>query len=209
METVSLPVGPLQVNSYVLWNSNHDGLIVDPGAEPDKILACVRQHGVRPTAILLTHGHVDHIGAVPHIAAAFDIPVILHRADHPLYGSPSNALPPWLPPVEGLPQAVATEENRIDGAWALSILPTPGHTPGSVSYYFPGDACAFSGDALFSGSIGRTDLPGGDHEQLRSSLLRELMALPPQTRVYPGHGPRTTIGEEAASNPFLCQNGTV
>lgn len=202
----TLPVGMLQVNCYVVWAppSMH-AAIIDPGDDAAEILAFVEGESLTVGAVLLTHAHVDHIGGVPRIAEATGAPVYVHGADHSLYASPDNALPPWVPAVVGLPEPAA-EVPTVDGL-TFAVLHTPGHTRGGVCYHFAGDGILVSGDTLFAGSIGRTDLPGGDMTTLMTSLERLVRDVPGDTAVYPGHGPTTTIGRERASNPYIMTRG--
>jgi glyoxylase-like metal-dependent hydrolase (beta-lactamase superfamily II) len=197
-----VPVGMLQVNCYLVWHERSlAGYVIDPGGEPEKVVQAVRDCGMRPVAVLLTHAHVDHISGVTGVAEALSIPVYVHGADREMYGSPDNALLPWLPAAENLPAPV-DEPPAIEGL-EMRVIETPGHTPGGVCYYFPDSETLFSGDTLFQNSIGRTDLPGGSLPRLMQSIENELATLPPQTKVYPGHGPSTTIAAEAAGNPYL------
>jgi glyoxylase-like metal-dependent hydrolase (beta-lactamase superfamily II) len=144
---------------------------------------------------------VDHIRGVGPVAAGFAIPVYISAADRRLYESPHNALLPWLAAAEGLPQS--QDAPVLLAGLGPAVISTPGHTPGSVCFHFAGAGVLFSGDTLFAGSVGRTDLPGGDSEALLSSIRSRLLVLPPGTSVLPGHGPPTTIGEETRTNPFL------
>ena len=196
----SVAVGPIAVNCYLVWNtgSNH-GYIIDPGDEPTKITRAVSAAKFTPKAILLTHAHVDHIRAVGAIATKYKIPVFLNASDKVLYYSPDNALLPWLPAAENLPPIAddfvdfASEEVKdIE----VQVIHTPGHTPGGVCYYFHSAGFILTGDTLFKGSCGRTDLPGGDEDDLRQSIRYSLMTLPDETIVYPGHHDETTIGAE-------------
>ncbi len=192
----------LDVNCYLVWDETaKEALILDPGDDADRIERELRTQGLTPKGILLTHGHVDHIRGVPGLARALGLPVWLHTAELPLYTSPQNALLPWLPAAEGLPEPARALPQAAGLTYRM--LETPGHTPGGVSYYFADSATVFTGDTLFAGAIGRTDLPGGDTGVLLRSIRAELLVLPPSTVVYPGHGPETTIGDEAAENPFL------
>ncbi len=202
MEIRTLPVGMLEVNCYLLWHprTSH-ALILDPGDETDVILDAVRQLRLDVRGILLTHTHVDHIRGVGVVAVALGVPVWVHAADLPMYRSPLNALPPWLPAAADLPEPVA-QPPQVEGL-PFTVIETPGHSPGGVCFYFAGAGVLFSGDTLFQGSVGRTDLPGGDAAALQCSLARLLRELPPETRVLPGHGPETTMAAEAASNPYL------
>ncbi len=197
-----IPVGMLQVNCYLVWHEeNNELLIIDPGAEPDRLIEEINGNNLNPQAILLTHAHVDHIGAVPELSREYSIPVYVHPDDMPLYKSPENALPPWLAAVEDLPDAVSDPPKVIE--FDYTVLPTPGHTRGGVSFYFAKARSLFTGDTLFQGSVGRTDLPGGNTKRLMTSIGNELLTLPPDVRIYPGHGNSSTIGHEKKSNPYL------
>jgi len=191
----TIPVGVLQVNCYVVWNTDvNEALIIDPGDEPEKIVERIRQVGVTPKGILLTHAHVDHIRGVSGVASAFGIPVWCHAGDRVMYGNPENAILPWIPAAENLP-ALAAEEPSATGL-SYRVLHTPGHTPGGGCYYFEQAKALFSGDTLFQGTYGRTDFPGGNAETLFRSLRETLLVLPHDTTVLPGHGMPTNIAAE-------------
>ncbi|WP_027878063.1 MBL fold metallo-hydrolase [Meiothermus cerbereus] len=202
MKVYGFAVGPLQENTYLLVGEDGRGAIVDPGDEPERILAEVHRVGLKPEAILLTHAHFDHVGAVAPLVEALGLPVYLHPADLPLYQSAALGAARWglyipQPPEPTLPLA---EGQTLDLGLGLEVLFLPGHAPGHVGFYRPGHL--ISGDVLFRGGIGRYDLPGSDPQKLFASL-QKLTELPPDTVVYPGHGPKTTIAEERASNPYL------
>jgi glyoxylase-like metal-dependent hydrolase (beta-lactamase superfamily II) len=203
MNYVALSLGLLQTNCYVVWNERKQAVLIDPSAEPEAIRAAVAQQGVTPLAILLTHAHFDHIAAVPAIQREFALPVYLHAADEPLYASPRNCMPPYVPePVAGLPPTQPALPPLPDDL-RPEILETPGHTLGGVAFYYPAASLAFVGDTLFSSSIGRSDLPGGDFDQLMQSIHRVLLTLPDSVSICPGHGPTSTIGRERVANPYL------
>ena len=200
MERLTIQVGGFEVNCSIL-NENGKAWIVDPGQEADRIIDTLAKKGLEPAAVLLTHAHFDHIGAIPGLLEKFPgLPVYVHEKDTPMFGHPLNQLPPEYPPF-AKPKNIANL-NSLDSLEGLEILETPGHTPGGVCYYFPEDKLLLSGDTLFAGSVGRTDLPGGDMATLMDSL-RKLTALPDDTLVIPGHGPHTTIAAEKRGNPFL------
>ncbi len=199
----TLPLGMLETNCYVVVNDAGDAVIVDPGADPAVVAMFLKREKLTPHAILLTHAHFDHIGAVPGLVERFALPVVLAAGDGPLYHSPHNAMPPLLGPVANLPPTQATLPPNLPVGLAPELLPTPGHSPGGTSYHFAAAAVLFSGDVLFRASVGRHDLPGGDWDTLVRSIREVLYRLPPATTVYPGHGDPTTIAAEREGNPFV------
>ena len=196
MNIETFSVGPYEVNCSIV-SRGAETFVIDPGAEADEIR---RRLGTRAiTAILLTHGHFDHIGAVPELARTFpNCPIYVGERDIPVLTHPLNQNPPDYPSIEK-PATVAAAPTEILG---FRVLPTPGHTPGGVCYFLPDERVLFSGDTLFRGSVGRTDFPGGDMKTLLQSL-KSLTALPADTRVIPGHGDETTLQAERDTNPFL------
>jgi glyoxylase-like metal-dependent hydrolase (beta-lactamase superfamily II) len=197
-------MGLFQVNSYILvCERTRELVVVDPGDEPHILLARLEKLGA-PRAILNTHGHLDHVAGNAAIKARYDVPIHIHPGDHFLLESFDEqarlfglSLPPPAPPDENL---VPGREFRF-GDCTLEVLHTPGHSPGSVTFRHGRDAV--SGDVLFAGSVGRTDLPGGNLPELLRSIDEVLVPLGDSTRIHPGHGPSTTIGEERSRNPFL------
>lgn len=209
MKRETLEVGLYGVNCTIL-SEGGKAILVDPGAEADRLAATLARDRLAPDAILLTHAHFDHIGGLPALLERFPgLPVLIGAADVPVLTHPLNQVPPDYPPIPRPPTLVTTESRASlapfapDGWLAgLEVIDTPGHTPGGVCYYLPSERLLLSGDTLFAGSVGRTDFPGGDMATLRASL-RKLAALPDDTLVIPGHGPFTTIGAERRGNPFL------
>jgi hydroxyacylglutathione hydrolase len=205
MQIVQIPNGQFVENCYLVIDERAgECAIVDPGEEAGLILHKVAATGAKPVAIWLTHAHIDHVLGVPRVAAETGAPVWLHPADRPLYDAvPEQATwfgleAPALPPPD---RTFAHGDAVRVGDVAFQVRHTPGHSPGSVSLVGPG--VVLGGDVLFAGSIGRTDLPGGDFDTLIASIERELLSLPEATIVYTGHGPQTTIGHERRANPFL------
>jgi glyoxylase-like metal-dependent hydrolase (beta-lactamase superfamily II) len=205
MTVIPVVVGPFEVNGYVVSGAPGAAVVIDPGADADRILEVLDSRGLRPEAILLTHGHCDHVGAVHAILAVHPVPVHMHPDDAAWSFTPQNQLPPFYGPPGTPPEDLrpARDGDRIEAAGlAFEVVATPGHSPGGVCFRETATGGLFSGDTLFRGSVGRTDLPGGDGRVLAASL-RRLRALPPETRVFPGHGPATTMADEIRTNPFL------
>jgi hydroxyacylglutathione hydrolase len=205
MQIVQIPNGQFVENCYlVVDEAARECAIVDPGEEAGLILHKVAATGAQPVAIWLTHAHIDHVLGVPRVLAETGAPVWLHPADRPLYDAvPDQAA--WfglaaaaLPPPD---RSFGHGETVRVGGLEFAVRHAPGHSPGSVCLV--GNGVVFGGDVLFAGSIGRTDLPGGDFDTLIASIERELLSLPDATIVYTGHGPDTTVGRERRSNPFL------
>ena len=197
-----LAVGPSGTNCYLVFDEKLRRLfVIDPGAEPERILREAEPFGADSARILLTHAHVDHIGAAGQVARKLGVEhVMLDPADRELYHSPWNSIPPILEHPSDLPE---TTDFETEGAF--EVLHVPGHSPGGSAFLFADgeEKLLFCGDSLFAGSVGRTDLPGGDYGELISAIKSELLVLPPETRVFPGHGGATTIGEEKRENPYL------
>ena len=202
----TLSVGPLQTNCYIVGcEKTKQAAIIDPGDEAGRILDAVREAGLTVTHVLLTHAHFDHIGAADEVVKASGAPLALHAGDLPLLQSGGGALIFDIqpPPIPAAVNSLAAGQAIGVGELTLRVLHTPGHTPGHVTFYVPDEGAIFDGDVLFAGGIGRADLPGSDFEALLRSIGEQLMTLPDDTVVYPGHGPATTIGRERQSNPWL------
>ena len=197
----TMPVGSYCVNCTIIWRDGRC-LVVDPGQDAEAILSVMYELNLSPCAILLTHGHFDHIGGVPGILEKYPgLPSYAHPSDWPMFGHPMNQYPPEYPGVQRPANLIDIREAANDFKdFGLQVLETPGHTPGSVCLKFGG--LLLSGDTLFAGSCGRTDFPGGSMAAMRQSLAA-LAELPPDTEVVPGHGANTTIGCEVATNPFI------
>lgn len=206
-------VGPFHKNGYLLGcEETRDGVVIDPGDEIEDLIGLALSHKLTIRHILLTHGHVDHVAGVGRAGAAFGAPVYLHRGDLPLYQTAVqqaeffglSVQPP--PPID---RFYGECPPIRFGAHEVQAFHTPGHTPGGVCLYVsrPGraDKRLFVGDTLFAGSIGRTDLPGGDHAKLIAAIRDVLFKFGDEAEVYPGHGPKTTIGQERRTNPFLTR----
>lgn len=199
------PVGPLRMNAVLVTSlGTGEAVLIDPGDEPAQLLAWVRASGCRVTALLATHGHFDHVGAAAEVGAALGLPLRCHPDDAPMirqmpliqegYGFPATAVPTLV-------------TDLVDGARVplgdgfLEVVHVPGHAMGEVMFVLPG--LAIVGDCLFAGSVGRTDLPGGDFATLEKSIRERIYTLPDATIVVSGHGPDTTVGREKATNPYV------
>jgi hydroxyacylglutathione hydrolase len=209
MDVRMFTVGPVAENSYVFRrDGSSDALIVDPGDEPDKLLGAIERLGVTLRGILLTHTHFDHVGAVAPVARATGAQVWVPRAEAFVLADINSFVPwPGFGPFESY-EAEHTLEGgeRLELAgFEIDVLFTPGHSPGHVTFSIPDEQAVFSGDVLFQGSVGRTDLPGGDWNTLLQSLRTLVDTLPPETTVYPGHMGITSLGAERARNPFLAE----
>ncbi|MCJ7595286.1 MAG: MBL fold metallo-hydrolase, partial [Desulfobacterales bacterium] len=184
-----LIVGPYQANCYILGcKETSEGLVIDPGDEVYRIVREITRSGLLIRYILITHGHFDHSQGAAELKRITKAPLLIH----PLDASGLNAKPDGL----------LSEGQKIQlGKYTLSVIHTPGHSPGSVSFHAPG--AVFTGDALFAGSVGRTDFQGGDHQKLIEAVQRKIFPLGDNERIYPGHGPSSTIGRERRTNPFF------
>jgi hydroxyacylglutathione hydrolase len=203
----TFPVGPLRCNCTILGDEvTHEAVVVDPGDNIPEILSRLQKHGLTLRQIVITHAHIDHVGGALLLKRATGAPVYLNQHDLGLLGA-MEMQAGWLgvpTPETASPDASADDGTTVGLATLpAEVIHTPGHTPGSICLLFPQQGLLLAGDTLFAGSIGRTDLPGGDGRQILRSLRDRLMVLPERTRVLPGHGPETTIGEEKQSNPFL------
>jgi glyoxylase-like metal-dependent hydrolase (beta-lactamase superfamily II) len=204
-----LTVGPVQENCFVVRpDGGEKAMIVDPGEEAPRILAAVEEMGVTVEAILLTHTHFDHIGAVAPVAKATGAPVWCPEIEAPVLADINSfVLWPELGPFESYDadHTVAGGEKLHLAGLEIDVIFTPGHSPGHVTYSIAGEQALFSGDVLFQGSVGRVDLPGGDWGTLLESIRTLVEGHPPETTVYPGHMGITTLGAERAGNPFLAE----
>jgi len=202
-------LGEFQTNAYVVRCRDQAGpcMVIDPGLEPEALVDLLLSGSLVPAAAVLTHGHVDHIAGVAEMNKAFPhVKLYVHRLDAPMLSdSRANLSALFSDPCRiGQPDVLLEDGQIIEEAGLrLQVICTPGHTPGGISLYSSADGVVFTGDALFAGSVGRTDFPGGNHKQLVAAIQQRLLVLPEQTQVYPGHGPGTTIGWENLNNPFL------
>jgi len=202
-----LPVGPLRCNCSVLGDeTTREAMVVDPGDDISKIVAILEKHTLAVKRIVITHAHIDHVGGAMKLRALTGAPIYLNENDYTLLKM-LDVQAAWLgmapPDAVEIDLSPAQGDSITAGSLQATVLHTPGHTEGSICLYFPAEKKLIAGDTLFSGSIGRTDLPGGSFEKILASLKGTLMELPDETVVVPGHGSLTTIGDERATNPYL------
>jgi glyoxylase-like metal-dependent hydrolase (beta-lactamase superfamily II) len=203
-----LPVGMLACNCSIVGDEETgEAIVIDPGDEIDRVQEVLARHKLRPKYIVATHAHIDHVGGLEELKRATGAPVLMHAGDLPLYQNLAvqaewlGMLPPGMVDVD---QFLKEGDTLRVGSYVFEVLHTPGHSPGSLSLHLRGEQQKlFSGDTLFQGSIGRTDLWGGSFEQILRSINDRLLIFPDETPVFPGHGPETVIGEERETNPFL------
>ncbi len=203
-----LALGPLQANASLLGDEEtREALVIDPGDEPRALIEAIGEGGWKVKEILFTHAHIDHVAGALEVQRHTGAPAAMHAGDRGLYENLADQAA-WVgiatPPRVEIARWLEEGETIKCGSLRLEVLFTPGHAPGHVSFYLPAEAMVISADVLFRGSIGRTDLPGGNHKQLLESIREKLLTLPDDTRVIAGHGPATTIGIERRTNPFLA-----
>jgi hydroxyacylglutathione hydrolase len=206
-----LTVGPFQENSYIVGDEEtRTGALIDPGDEAARIALAVERTGLSIGQIIVTHAHIDHVGAVAPLVDEYLCPVVMHEeAEAMLKTMPQQAMMMGFRfgKVPEVDRHIGDNEVLEVGSLRLRSLYTPGHAPGHLAFYEDEQGIVFSGDALFAGSVGRVDLPGGSMEVLMQSISERLLTLPNETRVLSGHGPETTIGRERMTNPFLRGGG--
>jgi hydroxyacylglutathione hydrolase len=207
MQVVTLPIGPLQTNCYVVaCPETRLAAVIDPAWSGKALFDFVADEGLQPEVLLLTHAHFDHIAGAAALARLSGAPLMAHPDSRPLLQQAALHAQAWGFDIESAPDLdgeLADGQVIEVGTLRLQVIYTPGHAPGHVSFYEPTAKAVFDGDVLFNGSIGRADLPGGNYPQLLRSIRDKLLTLPDDTTVYSGHGPATTIGHERRSNPFL------
>jgi len=201
-----LSLGPIGTNCYIARASSQasEAVVIDPSGDVPELRLRLAKLGARCTAILVTHGHWDHLVGVADLAEGVQAPVYMAEGERELLENPGLFTPPAISLRPHIPDVLLAGGESIDAAGiAFDVLSVPGHSPAHLAFHANG--CLFSGDVLFAGSVGRTDLPGADWETLLASIRSLVEAFPPETVVYPGHGPATTLGEELARNPFLAE----
>ena len=205
----TIVVGPLQVNCYLLGcEETGEGVVIDPGADADRIISLLTRLGLRIVHVINTHGHFDHVGGNRKLLEISGADLLMHEADVPLLSLAGATAAAYGLEAEDSPRPDSYLRDGMNiafGNYELTVLHTPGHTPGGCCLY--GEGVVITGDTLFADSVGRTDLPGGSHTALVESIHRKLLTLPDDTVAYPGHGPATTIGRERLKNPYLQKRG--
>jgi hydroxyacylglutathione hydrolase len=205
MQLKILPTGAFAANCSIVWNEPDKAMVFDPGADAALLIDELRKNDLTPCAYILTHGHIDHISALPEMLEEMPAPVYMHKNDAIWAFTPINSIDGYES-VKNMPKNIVTDitDGSVIEAGTLTarIICTPGHTPGGMCCFFESENLLIAGDTLFNGSVGRTDLPGGDWNTLETSLSK-LMELDDSTAVICGHGPNTTIGNERNANPFI------
>ena len=213
LKIAKLTFNPIQENTYILWDESNECIIVDAGnfsaREDNRLVDYITEQGLKPVMAVNTHGHFDHILGVEHLKRTFDIPFALSSKDsYLLEAAPASAKMFGMGEVS-TPATIDIDLDGLEelrfGNTVLKVIPTPGHTPGCVSFYNEPMGIVLTGDTLFRESIGRTDLPGGDYSWIMRSIIDKLIGLGDEVKVYPGHGEETTIGHEALYNPFIVE----
>ena len=204
-----IQVGPLRCNCSIIGDDvTHEAMVIDPGDDIEDVLHIIGKHGLQVKQIVITHAHIDHVGGAMKLRAATGAPILLNTNDYALLKMLDEQAA-WIgmasPGKVDIDRSVGDGETISAGSHTAQVLHTPGHTEGSVCLYFAAEKKLIAGDTLFAGSIGRTDLPGGDMKKILRSLHNSVLSLPDETLVVPGHGELTTIGEERQTNPFLTK----
>ena len=202
-----LAVGPLQCNCSIVGDEGtHEAIVIDPGDDISDVLSIVQKHNLTVKQIVITHAHIDHVGGAMKLRKTTGAPILINENDYALLKM-LDVQAAWLgmtsPGYVEIDHSLADADKVVVGPLTANVIHTPGHTEGSICLYFPAQQKLIAGDTLFAGSIGRTDLPGGNFNKIIRSLHEKLLALPDETVVVPGHGPLTTIGTERETNPFL------
>jgi len=208
MEIITLVLGPVETNTYIVADpASQQAVVIDPAWDGDQIARQANEHGWKICQLWLTHAHFDHLAGVAGIAKQITPapPVALHPQDFSLWDLNGGAALFGMHVDPGPRPSIKLEADQVlqIGSLRFEVRLAPGHTPGHVVFYSAAEKVLFCGDVIFSGSIGRTDLPGGDYRQLLESIRTQILSLPDETRLFPGHGPESTVGQEKHSNPFL------